>query len=134
MGRKEQREAKKKLGNPAKALLKIMQRYMPDFWKQIDEMEDPRNQSYITKAFKRLAEKLKKVFPRLPICILADGLYTTESVFSICEKNRWEYIIRLKDGAMPEVAREFHTRKDRESENSSQEMKWVNGLETEKRT
>lgn len=48
MGRKEQREAKKKLGNPAKALLKIMQRYMPDFWKQIDEMEDPRNQSYIT--------------------------------------------------------------------------------------
>jgi hypothetical protein len=27
------------------------------------------------KAFKRLAAKLKKPFPRLPICITADGLY-----------------------------------------------------------
>ena len=48
MGRKEQREAKRKLGNPAKELLKIMQKYMPDLWKQIDEMKDPRHQSYIT--------------------------------------------------------------------------------------
>lgn len=311
MGRKEQREAKRKLGNPAKELLKIMQKYMPDLWKQIDEMKDPRHQSYITypqrvliavvllknltglrsmnemtdvfnedayiqniglmcgirtleeiphlvtvnnylsrlepenlekirsgiiydlircrafekaryrrkwlvivdgtrlcsfkkendehclhvthrvretgeesttwyhtvleakivlgdglivsiasefiennaedarrqkemnaeeikqdcesKAFKRLAEKLKKAFPRLPICILADGLYTTEPVFSICEKNGWEYIIRLKDGAMPAVAGEFHTLKDRDPENSIQGMKWVNGIETENR-
>lgn len=48
MGRKEQREAKRKLGNPAKELLKIMKKYMPDLWKQIDEMKDPRHQSYIT--------------------------------------------------------------------------------------
>ena len=32
------------------------------------------------KAFVRLAEKIKKRFPRLPICIVADGLYVSEKV------------------------------------------------------
>ena len=34
------------------------------------------------KAFGRLAVKIKKQFPRLPICILADGLYPNETMFS----------------------------------------------------
>ena len=34
-------------------------------------------------AFKRLAKKLKKEFPRLPICILGDSLYASEPVFDI---------------------------------------------------
>lgn len=53
------------------------------------------------KAFKRLAEKLKKDFPRLPICILADALYATDPVMSICEKKGWKYIITLQDGSLP---------------------------------
>lgn len=53
------------------------------------------------KAFKRLAEKLKKSFPRLPICILADALYANDPVMSICEKMEWKYIITLKDGSLP---------------------------------
>jgi hypothetical protein len=52
-------------------------------------------------AFKRLAEKLKKCFPRLPICILADALYATAPVMSICENNNWKYIITLQDGSLP---------------------------------
>ena len=50
------------------------------------------------KAFARLADKIKKHFPRLPICILADGLYPNNSVFEICLKNKWGFIITLKDG------------------------------------
>ena len=50
------------------------------------------------KAFVRLAAKIKKHFPRLPICILADGLYPNNTVFDICEKNNWQFIINLKDG------------------------------------
>lgn len=105
-----------------------------------------------SKAFKRLAKKLKKQFPRLPVCILADGLYTTEPVFSICEENGWDYIIRLKDGAMPAVAGEFHSLKDRDKKNKveaaqknknkeqgietecTKTVKWVNEVATEKRT
>lgn len=50
------------------------------------------------KAFARLAAKIKKHFPRLPICILADGLYPNKTVFKICRGNNWRFIITLKDG------------------------------------
>ncbi len=53
------------------------------------------------KAFKRLAATLKKDFPRLPICILADALYASDPVMGICEKNDWKYIITLQDGSLP---------------------------------
>lgn len=50
------------------------------------------------KAFVRLAEKIKSNFPRLPICLLADGLYPNKTVFDICKGNNWLFIITLKDG------------------------------------
>ena len=53
------------------------------------------------KAFKRLAEKLKKGFPRLPICILADALYANDPVMAICERMQWKYIITLQEGSLP---------------------------------
>ena len=53
------------------------------------------------KAFKRLAQKLKNAFPRLPICILADALYASSPVMDICENNQWKYIITLQDGSLP---------------------------------
>ena len=49
------------------------------------------------KAFYRLADRLKKYCPRLPICILGDGLYAKKPVFDICEANDWKYIIVLQD-------------------------------------
>lgn len=52
------------------------------------------------KAFKRLAEKIKKLFPRLPICILADGLYPNAPFFSICRDYNWRFIVTLKDGSL----------------------------------
>jgi len=55
------------------------------------------------KAFKRLSKKLKKYFPRLPICIVGDGLYPNQTVFGICEKNQWEHIIVLKEGNLRSV-------------------------------
>ncbi len=37
-------------------------------------------------SFKRLAETVKKEYPRLPICLLADSLYANDSVFQVCWK------------------------------------------------
>jgi hypothetical protein len=51
-------------------------------------------------AFKRLAVQLKKDFPKLPICILADALYATNPMMNICENNNWKYIITLKDKSL----------------------------------
>lgn len=55
------------------------------------------------KAFKRLATKLKKAFPKLPIIILADGLYPYEGFFSICEENQWAYQCTFKEGNLKTV-------------------------------
>lgn len=60
-----------------------------------------------TKAFKRLAEKIKKEFPRLPITILADSLYASEPVMNICEDYGWDYIIRYKEGSIPSISEEY---------------------------
>lgn len=59
------------------------------------------------KAFKRVAEKLKKAFPRLPVTILADSLYASGPVMDICRGYDWEFIIRYKAGSIPGIAEEY---------------------------
>ena len=49
------------------------------------------------RAFERLAQKLKKYFPRLPICLLADGLYPNKTFLKTCKSNDWEFVVVLKD-------------------------------------
>ncbi len=71
-----------------------------------NEKQDYDKQDCELKAFGRLSKKLKKHFPRLPICIVGDGLYPNKTVFEICEQNNWEYIITLKDGNLASVWKE----------------------------
>lgn len=61
------------------------------------------------KAFKRLAEKIKKEYKRLKIVISGDALYACKPVIDICKENRWKYIIRFKEGAIPSLYKEFET-------------------------
>ena len=56
-----------------------------------------------TKAFKRLAEKIKKQYPKLQILISGDALYANKTVLDICKEYGWKYIIRFKEGAIPTV-------------------------------
>ncbi len=63
-----------------------------------DPGRDYEKQDCEQKAFVRLAAKIKKYFPRLPVCILGDGLYPNNTVFDICQKNCWQFIVTLKDG------------------------------------
>ena len=51
----------------------------------------------------RLAATLKKIYPRLHILILADGLYPYEGFFAICKANQWPYCVTFKDGNLPTV-------------------------------
>lgn len=73
----------------------------------IHQNEEQIKQDCEIKAFERLAEKIKKAFPRLPICILADGLYVQHKVFQTCQKYGWEYIIRYKEGAASSIAKDY---------------------------
>jgi hypothetical protein len=60
------------------------------------------------KAFVRLAEKLKQNFPRLPICLLVDGLYPYQGFFKTCLDNNWKFISTFKDGNLPSVWEEIN--------------------------
>jgi len=108
--------------------------------------ENPTKQDCELKSFKRLAESLKSMFPRLPICLLADSLYACEPVFQICKKNKWEFLIRYKDGSIPTLAQEYEEiKKMGESEEevvsietiykrkpkirAINKMRWVNDLD-----
>jgi hypothetical protein len=77
-------------------------------WIENPEDEDYDKQDCERKAFKRLAAKLKKAYPRLPIIILADALYPYEGFFAICEANQWAYQCTFKEGNLKTVWDEVH--------------------------
>jgi len=78
-----------------------------DAERQKDLGEEKRKQDCETKAFKRLAGKIKKAFPRLPVILLADSLYASEPVMDACRDNGWEFIIRYKTGSIPSITEEY---------------------------
>jgi len=55
------------------------------------------------KCFHRLATRIKKIFRNTNVTILVDGLYACGSVIQTCLKNKWDYMITLKLGAMSSV-------------------------------
>lgn len=100
-------------------------------------------------SFRHLAQTLKKEYPRLPVCLLADSLYANETVFEICRKNKWDYLIRYKEGSIPSIMEEYREieamgetgesilEKEeiyRRKPNLKQrlQIRWVNGLEYRK--
>lgn len=69
--------------------------------------ETPTKQDCELKAFYRLAERLKQRFPRLPFCLLLDGLYAGGPTFTRCEQYGWQFLITLQDDDLPSLQREF---------------------------
>ena len=80
------------------------------------------------KAFKRLAERLKENYKRLPICILGDSLYAVDPVFKLCEKNRWRYIFTFKEGRTKSIWSEFEELKKIENNSNDKGLTWVNEI------
>lgn len=58
-------------------------------------------------ASKRLLNKLRKTYPKMPFRIIADSLYPSETMISICEELLFEYIFVLKDKKIPTILKEF---------------------------
>jgi len=77
-----------------------------------------------SKAFKRLANQLKRDFPRLPICIVADGLYPNEPFFETCKNNQWEYVCTFKMGNLPSLRKEIDELKPCNPQNLIEETVW----------
>jgi len=88
---------------------------------------DPGNdkQDCELKAFYRLAARLKAAFPALKIMVLLDGLYAKGPVVELCRNNKWQFMIVLKDDALPSVMNEFETLAALEPQNHHQHI-WTN--------
>jgi hypothetical protein len=89
------------------------------------------------KAFRRLAQRMKEYFPRLPILVLLDGLYPNGPVVELCRLYHWQFMIVLQDKSMPSVwdevrglgqlQRNHHL--EQNWGNRKQRFRWVNGIE-----
>lgn len=94
-----------------------------------NEKEDVEKQDCELKAFKRLAEKIKKEYPRLKIIIGADALYASKTVIDICKENGWKSIIRFKEGSIPTLYNEFKTVVEKNNESIKENYEYVTGLD-----
>jgi len=62
------------------------------------------------KAFTRLCTKLRETYPKLPICIISDGLFIGEPNIILCKKLNFRYIFTFKDDSIPNLHKEFNIR------------------------
>ncbi len=81
------------------------------------------------KAFVRLAEKLKKEYPKLKMLLSADALYACKPVIDICKENGWKYIIRFKEGAIPTLYQEYEVVVKEHNESNKANYEFVTGLD-----
>jgi hypothetical protein len=90
------------------------------------------------RAFYRLAERLKRYFPHLPILLLLDGLFPVGPAMEQCLKYHWHFMIVLKDGNLPQVWEEYRgllgylTDEDRHSQiwgDRRQDFHWLNQID-----
>jgi len=58
-------------------------------------------------AFKRMAPRIKKNYPKLVFIITGDALYATTPMINICKENKWHYIFNLKPKKLKQVWEQF---------------------------
>ena len=100
---------------------------------------EQRKQDCESKAFHRLAARIKKAFPRLPVMLLLDGLYANGPILERCRSYHWDFMIVLKDGSLPSVWEEYHSLAHEQQDNRRQQhwgerrqhFQWVNAIRYE---
>lgn len=89
------------------------------------------------KAFYRLAQKIKKRFPKLKVAVTMDGLYACGPVIKICRDYGWDFMLVFKEGSIKDTWREAMGLIRLTPENTikrncgsrNQVYKWINDIE-----
>jgi hypothetical protein len=106
------------------------------------DLHDPQTQKEDCelRAFARLAQRLKKRFPRLRFCIIGDALFCTEAIAELCAKHQWKYVLTLKEGRQPTLWEEvlallplvpgntFRLRTGQDGKEGLRDFRWVENL------
>ena len=72
-----------------------------------DMKTEKKKQDCEINAFKRMAPRIKKEYPKLKFIITGDALYATAPMLDICKDNGWHYIFNLKKKRLKQVYEEF---------------------------
>lgn len=72
-----------------------------------DMKTEKKKQDCEINAFKRMAPRIKKEYPKLKFIITGDALYATSPMLDICKDNGWHYIFNLKKKRLKQVYEEF---------------------------
>lgn len=67
-------------------------------------------------AFKRMAPRIKKSYPKLKLLITGDALYATTPMINICKEFKWKFIFNLKKDRLKNVYEEFEDNINYENE------------------
>ncbi len=111
--------------------------FMSEFLTYDDGDPESDKQDCETKAFRRLASRIKQAMPKRGIRVVVDGLYANGPAMSLFRKFRWDYMIVLKDDSLPSVWAEFAGLKrlkyfgqyDRSWQGCSQCFEFINDIE-----
>ena len=71
-------------------------------------------------AFKRMAPRIKKNYPKLIFVVTGDALYATNPMIDICKSNKWHYIFNLKKDRLKNVYEQFEDNINYENETSKE--------------
>lgn len=74
-----------------------------EFIENSEMLTENQKQDCETNAFKRMAKRIKKNYPKYKFILTGDGLYATKPIMDICKLNHWDYIFNLKPDRLKEL-------------------------------
>lgn len=84
-------------------------------WMENNEEGEHDKQDCELTAFKRLATKIKELYPRLPIVVVADALYANAPAMELCKACLWDYVLVIKEGVLKALNEEISLRPDKKT-------------------
>lgn len=99
-------------------------------WIENTEINDEnQKQDCEVNAFKRMAPRIKKNYPKYKFIITGDALYATTPMIDICKTNNWNYIFNLKKDRLKQVYEQFTDNVNYENETTKTNYKLSSNIE-----
>ena len=98
-------------------------------WIENEDMQtEKKKQDCEINAFKRIAVRIKKNYPKIKFIITGDDLYATTPMINICKENKWHYIFNLKQDRLKQVWEDFQDNVSFKNETSKADYKLSCGI------
>ena len=94
----------------------------------VENHNEQQKQDCEVNAFKRMAPRIKKNYPKLVFLITGDALYANTSIINICKDFKWHYIFNLKKDRLKNVYEEFEDNINYENEVTKQNYYLSTGI------